>query len=262
MQQWSDERQQIAGYLLVALCRGVKAIGLHAAGNAINVLEQEGKHWHTIFAGQRDINFVELADVIRAVIGRQRNTAEHNLGACVLERRDDPVEVLPGAFDGKAAKAIVAPEGDDDEGWLQRQYIVKAFHTILCGVAADACVDHVIMKACRIEILLQKIGIAVAGISSIAGGEAVAKGNDDWAVVMWCGDWLPSGSSRRGLSCRFRRRAFAVASNKRECSQKRKKHAGTAGTHHTFNLAERRYVKAREVTRQHDRSAGLAEVHS
>src|ERR1700742_2978723 len=141
-----------------------------------------------ILAGQRKVSFVELADVVRAVIGRQRDTAEHNLDACVLKRRDDPVEVLSGAFDGKAAKAIIAAEGDNHDGWFQRQYIVKASHAIFCSVAANACIDYVIMEAFCVEILLQKIGIAVAGISSIAGGETVAKGNDRRAIVMWRGN--------------------------------------------------------------------------
>jgi hypothetical protein len=238
MQQGKDQGQQIARYLSIALSRGVDAVGLHAASSSVDILKQKGEQGHVILLSQRCVDFIELADVVRAVVRRQRDAAEHDLCSRVPQGGDNLIEILACAVDGQAAETIVAAEGDDDEGRLQGEHIVQPFDAVLRRVAADAGIHHAVVKAFGVEILLEKVGITVAGIGAVACSQAVAKGNDDRAIVT-------------GLSCRLRRycrgcrgslrrrRRLSVAAGDAddEHGDNRERPMGTARVHHTFNLA-------------------------
>src|ERR1700679_31935 len=102
MQQGKDERQQVARYLSIALSRGVDAVGLHAASGAVDILKQKGEQRYVILLSQQCVDFVELADVIRAVVRRQRDAAEHDLCSRVPQGRDNLIEILACGVDGQA----------------------------------------------------------------------------------------------------------------------------------------------------------------
>lgn len=193
MQQRRDQRQQIAGYLLIATRGGVDSVRLHAARRAINVLKQKGKQGHMIFPGQQRVGLVELVDVIRTVIRRQRDAAEHDLGSCALKRRDDLIEVLARAVDRQSAQTIIPAEGNDDDRRFQREHFIHPVQTVFRGVATDAGVHHMVVKAFRFEIAFQKVWVAVAGICTVACSQAIAKGDNDRPIVM---------GLRRRLRCR------------------------------------------------------------
>ena len=239
MQQGKDQRQQIARYLSIALSRGVDAVGLHAARSAVDILKEEGEQGHVILLSQRCVDFVELADVVRAVVRWQRDAAEDDVCSRAPQGGDNLIEILACAVDGQPAKTIVAAEGDDDEGRLQGENIVHPFDAVLCCVAADAGIHHAVVKALRVEILLEKVRITVASIGAVACSQAVAEGNDYWPVVA-------------GLSCRLRRyrrgcrgrlgrrRRLSVTAGDADDEHgdnREPPSMGTARVHHTFNLA-------------------------
>ena len=238
MQQGKDERQQVARYLSIALSRGVDAVGLHAASRAVDILKQKGEQGYVILLSQRCVDCIELADVVRPVVRRQRDTTEHDLCPRVPQGGDNLIEILASAVDGQAAKTIVAAEGDDDEGRLQGDHIVQPFDAVLRRVAADAGIHHAVVKAFGVEILLEKVRITVAGIGAVACSQAVAKGNDDWAIVMRLSCRLRRCCrGRRGSLRRRRRLSVAAGDAADEQGDNREPPMGTARMHHTFNLA-------------------------
>jgi hypothetical protein len=238
MQQRCDQRQQVARHLLITLRCGMQSIGLHTSCRAVNTLEQEGKQGHMIFPGQQRIGFVELADVIRAVLRRERDTAEDHLGACAFERRDDVVEVLARAVDGQPAQTVIAAEGDNDDGRLQGEHLIQPLDSIFCRVATDARVHHMVVKAFRIQIVFEKIWITVAGLCTVPCSKAVAKGDNDGPSVAGLDTWLRCRSGRGG--CRLRRRSrlsFAADGANTQSSGEAELQVEIARVHHTFNLA-------------------------
>lgn len=244
MQQRSEQRHQVARDLLVALCGGVDSIALHTAWHTIDVLKQKREKRHMILTAQHRVDIVELADVVRSIVGRQRDAAEHNLNSSMLQRRDDLIEISARAVEGKAAQAIIAAEGDDDNNRLERKHIVQSVKTVLCCVSANAGVHHAIVKALLVEVLLQKIRIAVAGIRSIPCCKAVAECDNDRTIVTGLRSGLGRRSGRRASFRCWRRSGFSLAANdsNRERNNKTKPQMGTSGAHHTFNLAvERRW---------------------
>jgi hypothetical protein len=237
MQQWCYKRQEIARYLLIALRGSVDTVGLHTARRPIDVLKQKGEQGHVVLLSQQRVSPVELADVIRSIVGRQCDAAEHNFDSCMLQGGDDLVEVFAGAVDGQAAEAVVAAEGDDDKNRLQGQYILQPFNAVLCSVAADARVHYAVGEAFGVEITFEKIGITVAGIGTVTCSKAVAKSHDDRAVVMRLNRRLRRCS---GLWGGLRRRSWLfLAADDADYQGKGnpEPQSGTARVHHTFNLA-------------------------
>jgi hypothetical protein len=61
------------------------------------------------------------------------------------------------------------------------------------------------LKVLFIELLLQKVGIALAGFGTIASGQAVAKGDDYGTAVIgglcWCGLGRDRRSIRGEIGC-------------------------------------------------------------
>ena len=241
MQQWCYKRQEIARYLLIALRSGVDTVGLHTARGPIDVLKQKGEQGHVILLSQQRVGAVELADVIRSIVGRQCDAAEHDLDSCMLQGGDDLVEVFAGAVDGQATEAVVAAKSDDDKNWLQSEYILQPFNAVLCSVAADARIHYVVGEAFGVEITFEKIGITVAGIGAVTCSKAVAKSHDDRAVVMSLNRRLRRCSGLcGGLRRRLRRRSWlSLAADDADYQGKGnpEPQSGTARVHHTFNLA-------------------------
>lgn len=192
-----------------------------------------------ILAAQGHVGLVELADIVRSIVGRQRNAAEHNLNSSMLQRSDNLIEVPASAVEGEAAKAVVATEGDDDDNGLERKHVVHPVQTVFGCVPADSGVDHVIAKASMVEVLLQIIRIAVTGIRPIACCKAVAECDNDRTIIMGLRSGWRRRSGRWGGFCRRRRSRFSLAAgdSNRERNTKAEPQTGTPRAHHTFNLA-------------------------
>ena len=146
-----DEGCYVGGYLLVAFGGGVGVVGLHVAGDAVDVFEEEGQEANVIFFCERGVHGVEFFDVVGAVVGGEGDAGENDFGAAGLELRDDGGEVGLGLFEGQAAEAVVAAEFYDDELRLAGEDAGDAVEAILGGVAADAGVEDVVVVAAGVE---------------------------------------------------------------------------------------------------------------
>ncbi len=107
------------------------------------------------------------------------------------------VEVGAGVGDGEAAEAVVAAELDDDEVGMEGEDVGEALDAVFGGVAADAEVDDAVFVALLVEIGLEVVGVALAGVGAEAGGEGVAEADDEGTVVVGVGG---CGGRRRGVS--------------------------------------------------------------
>jgi len=171
------------GHHLVALGCGVGSVVLHHAVNSIDVLEEEGKQGDVVLLGEQGVGLVELADVVGAVVGREGDAGEDDFGSAGLEGGDDLVEVGAGVFDAEAAQAVIAAELDDDDGGLHGNDGGDAFYSVFGGVSADAGVDDAVVVAEAVQVLLEELGVALAGLGSVACGEAVSEGYDAGARI-------------------------------------------------------------------------------
>ena len=140
----------------------MNAVGLHAAGDAIDALQQERQQRHVILGRQQRVRLVELPDVVGAIIPRQRDTAQHYLDAGIEQSGDDEVEILAGTRDGQSAQAIVSAKSHDHQDGFQAQCVLQPIDSVFGGVSTDPLIDHLIPVAHRVQVLLQVIGIAVA----------------------------------------------------------------------------------------------------
>lgn len=87
-QQRFDQRQDVFGYDGVALVSGVGVVALHQAGDAVDVVEQEGQQRDGVFTGQRGVVGGEGVDVVGAVVGREGDAGEDDLGTRGLDGFD------------------------------------------------------------------------------------------------------------------------------------------------------------------------------
>ena len=138
-----------------------------------------------VFGGEDGIGAVELMDVVGAVVGREGDAGEDEFGSGGLEGGEDVFEIGAGALDGEASKAVVSAELDDDDGGVEGEDGGEAFDAVLGGVAADAFVDDAVVEAAGVEVALEVVGVALAGVGAVACGEGVAEAGDDGTGVGW-----------------------------------------------------------------------------
>ncbi len=89
-------------------------------------------------------------------------------------------------LEGQAAEAVVAAELDDDDLGMAREDELDAVEAVLGGVAADAGVDDVVVVALGVEEALEVVGIGLAEVGAVAGGERVAEADE--ACAESCAD--------------------------------------------------------------------------
>lgn len=159
------------------------AVGLDVALDAIDVLKEEGKQRHVVLLCELRVHAVEARDVVAAVLRGERDAGESDLCAAVLELIDHGGDIFLRAFDGEAAKAVVATKFEDDDLRLLSEDAADALEAVLGGVAADAGVDDAVAVSGRVEETLEIGGIAGGGFDAVAGREAVAEAGDDRAGV-------------------------------------------------------------------------------
>jgi len=158
-------------------------VRLHHAVDPEDTLEKKREHGNVELFGEQVVVLIELTDVVCAVVGRERDAGQNNLGPACNERRYDAVEVGPSVGDTQAAEAVVATELDHDDRGLHgddRQY---AGDSVLGRVAADACVDDTICVTSTVKLGLKIVRVRLTRFSAVAGRQAVAKADDSWAKV-------------------------------------------------------------------------------
>ena len=139
-------------------------VGLHHAVYAVDVFEEEREQGRVVLFRQQHVGLVELPDVIGPVVGRKGDACEHDLCAAGLEGADDLVEIGACVFNAETAETVIATELYDDDCRLQGDDAVDAFDAILGGVAADALVDDPVFVTLCVEIGLEVVGVAFAGV--------------------------------------------------------------------------------------------------
>ena len=192
-EEGEEEGEEIAGDDLVSGGGGVRTVGLHHSGDAVDVLEQEGKQGNAVLPGEDGVGLVELADVVGAVVGREGDAGEGDLDAGALERGDDEVEVGASVCDGQAAQAVVAAELDEDDGGVQGENAGETLEGVLGGVAADALVVDAVVDVALVEGGLEVVGVALARAGASSGGERVAETDEEGAMVRGGGFGLRGG---------------------------------------------------------------------
>jgi hypothetical protein len=187
LEERCDQPLDVECDLLVAFGCGVGGVFLHVAGDTVDVLEEEGEERHVVLLRECRVDGDELGDVVLAVVGREGDAGEGYLCAGMLEVLDHLGDVGFCLFEGEAAEAVVAAELDDDDAVGvtvdARDDVVEALDAVLGGVAADAGVDDVVVEALGVEEELELVGIGLAGVGAVAGGEGVAEAEDEGAGV-------------------------------------------------------------------------------
>ena len=174
---------------------GVDAVRLHAAGDVEYALQDEGHVRDAVAFGERGVDGVEARDVGGAVVGGEGDAGEGDGDVGGLELLDDGGEVGLGLFEGKAAKAVVAAELEDDEGGVVGEEAREAVDGVLGGVAGDAVVGDAVVVAGGVEEMLEVVGVGEAGVDAEAGGDGVAETDEERASVGWSGRGLGCGGS-------------------------------------------------------------------
>lgn len=160
------------------------SVGLHHSIDAEDAFEDKGQERNLIFFCEQGVGVGELLDVVGAVVGWEGDACEDDPGSAGLESGDDFVEVGAGVFDAQAAQAVVATELHDDDCGLESEDAVEAFDTVFGGIAADALVDDTVLVAEGVEVGLEVVGVALAGVGAVAGGETVAETDQEGSCVV------------------------------------------------------------------------------
>ena len=74
-------------------------------------------------------------------------------------------------------ETIVAAELNDDDGGMQRQDGAQGGNGIFCGGAAGAVICYLVAVAAPVQVPLQRVGIRLASLESVARRDAVAIAN-------------------------------------------------------------------------------------
>jgi hypothetical protein len=128
--------------------------------------------------GDEAVGFVELLDVVGAVVGREGDAGEDDFAAALEQGGDDGGEVAARVGDGDAAEAVVATEFDNDDGGMKAEDVFEAVDGVFGGVAADAGVDDFVAVAAVVEVGLEVVGVGLAGGDAVARGDAVSETGD------------------------------------------------------------------------------------
>lgn len=175
MQQGQQQRQQVLGDEPRALGRGVNAVRLDGSGQVVDACVEHGQQRHVIFLSHAAVHFIELMNVVLAVVGRQRDAGQQHGNVRGAQAAHQRAEVALGHIQRKAAQPVVAAELDDDGRRMQPEHARQAVECVFGGVAAHAGVDDAVVISARGQVMLQENRIGLAWVESVTGGDAVSK---------------------------------------------------------------------------------------
>ena len=155
------------------------AVCLNCAGDMDQVFIEHGHEGCVVLGGNVAEDLLEGLDIVLAVVWGQSNAGEQDFDVRAFERGQNLVEVAAGLVGGQAAKAVVAAELDDDDFRVQEQNGTEIGDGVLGGGAARALVRDFVAVAAGVEFLFQEVGIGLAGLEAVTGGDAVAIADQD-----------------------------------------------------------------------------------
>ena len=156
---------------------GVDAVGLVEAGDAADVLEEEGDEREVVFGGEGGEDVAKGGGVGGAHRGGNLHAGENDAGGGVLGFYgvDDRLEVGGGAGDGDTAEAVVGAEFEDEDVHGLAEDPADATASAGGGFAGDAGVGDGIGYVEGVDAVFDEVGEALARGDAVAGGEAVAE---------------------------------------------------------------------------------------
>lgn len=180
LEQGFEDFPNVVGDEAVAGGVGVDAVGLVEAGDAADVLEEEGDEGAFVFCGEGGEDVAEGIGVGGAHRWGHLHSGEDDLcrGVFGLDGVDDGLEIGGGAGDGNSTEAVIGAELEDEDVCGGAQDPVDAAVAVGGGFAADAGVDDLPGEVEGIDAVLDDGGKGLAGGDAIAGGEAVAEEDD------------------------------------------------------------------------------------
>jgi len=154
------------------------AVLLDGAGDVDEVLVEHGYEGGVVLGGEIAKGLVEGLDVVGAVVGRQGDAGEQDLDVCGFKGGEHGIKIVAGQVGGQAAEAVVTAEFDDHDFRMQGQDGGETGDGVLGGSAAGAFVDDFVVVAVGVESLLQCVGVGLARLKAVAGGDAVSEANE------------------------------------------------------------------------------------
>lgn len=158
------------------------AVGLDCAGDVDQVFVDHGNKGRMVLGYKVAEDLFELLNVVVAVVGRKGDAGEQDFDVRVFERGQHLVEVVAGLVGGEAAETVVATEFDDYDFRVKEQDGAEIGDGVLGGGAAGASIAHLVVVAAAVQIPLQSVGIGLAGLEAVAGGDAVAVADQHGAI--------------------------------------------------------------------------------
>ena len=185
---------------------GMDAVVLHVTQVLGDDIGKKKRDQHQpVLGGEILVDFLEIANVIGTVIGRQSHSGQHHARAGLLERGDHLIQIGSGVFERHSTQPIVSAQFEDDDGGMERGGRIDPRDAAFGGIAADAEIDDVPRQIIRVQFFLQIVGKTLSGREAVAGADAVAEDHQDFPVVR--GRGRRSGNGRRrgarivGLRC-------------------------------------------------------------
>lgn len=122
---------------------GVDAVGLVEAGDAADVLKEEGDEGEVVFGGEGGEDVAEGGGVGGAHGWGDLHAGEDDAGIGIFgfDGVDDGLEVCGGAVDGDAAEAVVGAEFEDEDVYRLTEDPADSAAAAGGGFAGDAGVD-------------------------------------------------------------------------------------------------------------------------
>ena len=145
----------------------------------------------------RDRSF-RIVNIIRAVVGRERHACQHHFRTRLHERICDGFEICARGLNGQPAQSVVAAELENHNAGLGAQYLVQTVEGVGGRVAAHALIHYSPVESTLVQILLQIVREASAGLGAKAGGQAVAESHNDGSRIDWIRRPRPGGLRRGG----------------------------------------------------------------
>jgi len=195
----------------------VNAVLLDGVGDVDQVFVDHGHKGGVVPGGQAAENLLEGVNVVRSVVGRQGDAGQQNLDVRAFEGGQDGIQILARLVGGQATEAVVATEFDDHDFGVQFKDGAQVADGVLGGGSAGALVDDLVVVAVAVQLRLKIVRIGLAGLETVARGDAVAEADDDGAV----------GGKRRGDEKKRQERNDTSATNVHIVSVAKSKSQGT-----------------------------------
>ena len=150
-----------------------------------------------IFPREQRVSLIELANIVGAIIRRQRDAGERDFDARPLQRRNYLFEIGASVLDRQTAQPIVAAKLDYNDGRMERENVRQPRNPVLRSVATDSLIGDAVVVMQPIQIGLKVVGEALPRLGAKASGQAIAETNQHRASVI-----TVIGASNRRRNCR------------------------------------------------------------